>query len=130
MNGARRITLPAGRYLIGDLCYQDDVWDEITESGDFSPFVNGVTSDGRSYAYMSTAYGDGDYLDDVGYNYYVDSGTIGIVSYPGDVKLSSPLGRTHDFPEPFEVYSEDGVLHFGHVVIDTAGSEEQDVHEE
>jgi hypothetical protein len=128
MNEARRITLPAGRYLIGDLCYQDDVWDEILGDGELE---SGTTRDGRTYAYMSTAYGDGEYDDDVGYNYYVDSGTIGIVSYPGDVKLSSPLGRTHDFPEPFEVYSDGGLLHFGHVVIDTVRSdEEEDGHED
>ena len=119
-----RVTLPAGRYLIGDLCYQGDVWDEIL-GGPFDSrgVVAGTTSDGRRFAWISTAYGDGEYGDvNTGQTYFVDSGTIGIIEYAGIT--GTGMGRTHDFPEPFEVYNDEGLLVFGHVRIQTGTAED------
>lgn len=116
-----RVTLPDGHYLIGDLCYldQEDA-DELF--ADYQPGRVRTLHDGRKYVYLNTAYGDGSYLDQDGAVYYVDSGTIGIIQY--DRLADGPMGRSVYFPKPFEVYDEDGVLHFGDVVIDTVASDE------
>ena len=116
-----RVTLPAGRYLIGDLCYldQEDA-DELF--ADYQPGRVRTLHDGRKYVYLDTAYGDGEYLDQAGRGYMVDSGTIGVIQFDG--VASTGMGRTHDFPEPFEVYSEDGLLVFGHVCIQTGATDE------
>jgi hypothetical protein len=34
------------------------------------------------------------------------------------------MGRSYVFPEPFDVYSEDGLLVFGHVCIQTGATDE------
>jgi hypothetical protein len=109
-------TLPAGRYVIGDLCYRDqDDWDQMIYS--FQPGKAKSLDDGRMYVYLKTAYGDGSYLDQYGNEYWVDSGTIGIMQYDG--KLESNMGRTFNFDGPFQVYEENGKLIFGNVIIDT-----------
>jgi hypothetical protein len=108
-------TFPAGRYVIGDLCYRDqDDWDQMIDSIDGKVHK---LSDGRQYVIMNTAYGDGSYLDQYGNEYWVDSGTIGIMQYDG--KLDSRMGRTFDFDGPFQIYKENGKLIFGSIIIDT-----------
>ena len=110
-------TLPAGRYIIGDLCYRDqEDWDQMIDS--YQPGKVKSLDDGRKYVYLKTAYGDGSYSDQNGNEYWVDSGTIGIMQYD-DGKLGSSMGHTFDFAEAFEVYESNGVLHFGHISIDT-----------
>jgi len=112
-----RVTLPAGRYLIGDLCYQGEIWEEICGRD------HGVTEDGRHFACMFTKWGDGEYPDQDGRGFMVDSGTIGVIQYDGP-STSDSMGRSYVFPEPFEVYSEDGLLVFGEVRIQTGPLEE------
>ena len=116
--------LPAGRYLIGDLCYRDsDLWDQMI-SGKFDR--NGMSGkvhysyEGTDHLFviLPTANGDGCYRNRNS-EYYVDSGTIGIMSWDKGSKLDSPAGRVFDFAEEFEVYREGGKLHFGDIVIDT-----------
>jgi len=115
------ITLPAGRYLIGDLCYRDeDVWDQmISTKGMSGKAHSSHEGTDHSFVILNTKYGDGSYEDNEESTYYVDSGTIGIMSWDKGSSLSSTSGRVFDFPEEFKVYSDDGVLHFGHIVIDT-----------
>jgi hypothetical protein len=109
------VTLPAGRYLIGDLCYRDqDDWDAMIDR------IDGKVHklyDGRKYVILKTLYGDGSYLDQFGKQYWVDSGTIGIMEYKD--KIDSPTGRVYDFDGPFQVYQENGKLEFGSIIIDT-----------
>jgi hypothetical protein len=111
-------TLPAGRYVIGDLCYRDqEDADELF--ADYQPGKIKTLYDGRRYAYLNTAYGDGSYSDQDGNEYSVDSGTIGIMQYD-DGELDSRMGRTFEFDSDFQVYASNGVLHFGHISIDTS----------
>jgi hypothetical protein len=111
------VTLPAGRYVIGDLCYRDqDDWDQMISK--YKPGKLSTINDGRKYVYLATQYGDGCYLDQFGKDYYVDSGTIGIMEYIN--KLDSPSGRTYDFDGPFQVYKDGAKLIFGSIIIDTA----------
>ena len=81
------VTLPEGKYYIGDLCYVlDDVWMEVNKL----TFENGrplqgkfKLADGREFVSFKTYIGDGVY--DIEYNGEavsyapVDSGTIGAI---------------------------------------------------
>jgi len=116
-------TLPAGRYVIGDLCYRDqDDWDQMIET--YQPGKVKNLSDGRKYVVLKTKWGDGSYSDQDNKEYWVDSGTIGILHYDGN--LDGGMGRTFDFSSDFQVYESNGVLHFGAICIDTAGESDYD----
>lgn len=124
------MTMPAGNYYVGDLCYVlHDEWDECCNlffqgrndhgcnEGEFT------LKDGRRFANFNTAIGDGSYQDQRGRYYSVDSGSIGCVLLT-DLDLENAdnfirAGQIVDFPNDFEVYSEGGVLHFGSLEIDT-----------
>jgi len=113
------VTFPAGKYLIGDLCYRDvEIWDQMIDNIDGK--VHTLTN-GCQYAIFNTSYGDGGYFDFDRNEYWVDSGTIGIVKWDGP-DMRTPSGRTFDFNSEFAVFKDKqdkGILHFGAVVIDT-----------
>jgi len=129
------MTMPAGQYYVGDLCYVIEEWDEVCDliikdeqilDGEFE------LSDGRKFAIYSTAYGDGVYNDQYARDYPVDAGSIGCILV-GDIsrkdygdRIDGDLGNFHTFEKPFQTYSEDGVLTFGHVKIDTDPEYEED----
>ena len=78
-------------------------------------------ADGREVVKFFTAHGDGVYLDRAWRQYTVDSGTIGCILV-ADIKSDAgchPLGNVTPFPDVFLAFNEDGVMTFGHVVIDT-----------
>jgi hypothetical protein len=74
------------KFLVGDPCYhhafkEGDNWMKLLESsGYFSP-PNVLSFNGRYVGGASTLYGDGEYPDNEGNNYPVDSGLIGFVEY-------------------------------------------------
>ena len=125
------MTMPAGQYYIGDLCYvMHDEWDEAcalffptNQSG------RGVEGefrlrDGRQFASFGTAFGDGEYYDNMGDSHCVDSGSIGCIRVT-DIRDDTysnieSLGSVVEFKEPFEVEKVGrGLLKFGHVEIET-----------
>ena len=116
------MTMPAGTYYVGDLCYvlQGSDWDDVIDlmfpdsrSGHYGEHT---LMDGRKFAILRTAYGDGEYPDDRGNSYPVDSGTIGCI-------LTDATSTTHgaiiQFDQPFEVVDRNGTLCFGDVEIYT-----------
>jgi hypothetical protein len=122
------MTMPAGRYYIGDLCYvMHDEWHEVCDL--FFPLdqvvrdVNGefVLKDGRRFAsFISTSHS-------------VDSGSIGCIRVE-DIRDNTyadieQLGAIVEFDAPFEVSEDHGLIHFGHVQIETAGSYETEDYE-
>ena len=124
------IMLPAGKYYIGDLCYvihNTDTWHEITNlvfprwgetvEGEFT------LKSGVRIANFRTQWGDGDYEDQEGNSYPVDSGSIGCILVSdiddSDTQNDTMMGTIHEFTEPFEVSTNDGVLNFGPIWIDT-----------
>lgn len=128
------MTMPAGRYYIGDLCYvMHDVWDECVDlffpasaypgqaEGEFT------LRDGRRFASFSTAYGDGTYRSNIGTSHAVDSGSIGCIRVEDirdttyDAGKIADLGAIVEFDKPFEVLKDTGLLIFGHVHIETDG---------
>ena len=134
------MTMPAGRYYVGDLCYcMHPEWDEFCEltirgerclEGEFA------LADGRRFATLSTAYGDGTYGSNIGTQHSVDAGLIGCIRVEDirdreyDQATLERLGAFVDFPEPFEVSSDQGLLKFGHVLIETAGGYDWDEEDE
>ena len=133
------MTMPAGRYYIGDLCYvMHDEWDEVCNlffpPGDnIGPGREGefVLADGRRFASFGTAYGDGVYRSNIGTDHAVDSGSIGCIRVEDindttyDADRIKELGAIVEFAQPFEVSEDQGLLIFGHVQIETADSEEE-----
>lgn len=131
------MTMPAGKYYIGDLCYVlHDSWDQFCDitisdhsclSGEFN------FKDGRRFASFTTKWGDGSYEDQYAREYGVDAGLIGCISVNDiDEELKSMAigvgprfgGQIHVFDQPFDCYSRDGKIHIGDVVIDTDPSYE------
>lgn len=136
------MTMPAGKYYIGDLCYvMHDVWDECCEL--FFPAnhppkgVEGefTLKDGRRFASFSTAYGDGEYRSSINTSHSVDSGSIGCIRVEDirDNEYSqehlNELGAYVEFDQPFEVSSDQGLLIFGHVQIETAPEYDEEEHD-
>lgn len=123
------MTMPAGRYYIGDLCYvMHPEWDEfctITIQGERCLDGEFALADGRRFATFSTAYGDGVYTSSISTSHSVDSGSIGCIrvedirdtTYNAD--RISELGAIVDFDQPFEVLEDTGMIVFGHVKIET-----------
>lgn len=123
------MTMPAGNYYIGDLCYvmTDTEWNEVcetmfkgTESGNYGEFE---LSDGRKYAIYHTAYGDGSYSSNIDTRHCVDSGTIGCILVD-DIRADkyenlSDLGAFREFKTEFVTGEDNGVIQFGSVLIDT-----------
>ena len=94
---------------VGDLCYclNYDVYQEAIEladyEGKFDSTVSGMHVEG---AFVSTQYGDGDYIGSDSKEYAVDAGIIGIVNITSaaategeDFKIFSKLGRVIKLPK-------------------------------
>ncbi len=130
------MTMPAGRYYIGDLCYvMHDEWKEVCELM-FPPYAppRGVEgeftlADGRRFASFGTAWGDGEYRSSINTLHSVDSGSIGCIRVE-DIRDNTytdieTLGAIVEFAEPFEVDADQGLLKFGDILIETAADEEE-----
>ena len=136
------MTMPAGKYFIGDLCYvMHDVWDEVCDrtisgynliDGEFN------LKDGRRFATFCTKYGDGLYRDNYGNRYPVDAGLIGCIRVE-DIKdegfnESDPPGAIIEFESDFSAFSDrmtdrskwDGTIQFGFITIQTDDDGEYD----
>lgn len=125
--------MPAGDYYVGDLCYVlHDEWDEVCSitikdnqclDGEFT------LKDGRRFAMYHTAWGDGEYYDQLGRSYGVDAGLIGCILID-DVDLLNDMnhikgGQVVNFPHDFHTSGKgdnpewDGAIRFGKLVIET-----------
>jgi hypothetical protein len=123
------MTMPAGLYYVGDLCYVlHDEWDEVcnilfgdSESNMF-PEGEFKLKDGRRFAFYSTAHGDGTFYDNEGNRYMVDAGSIGCIRIE-DIRQTPENfingGVALTFLQPFNTSTDGGKLTFGHITIDT-----------
>lgn len=134
------MSMPAGRYYIGDLCYvmSDDEWDEfcsITIKG--QECLDGEFSlrDGRRFATYGTRWGDGMYQDNYGKSYCVDAGLIGCIRME-DIRAEKydnleSLGAIHEFATDFVTgggrgsRNWTGTIQFGRVLIETDSMDEE-----
>jgi len=142
------IMLPAGQYYIGDPCYvvgtkNHELWmDFLYKTGlisDTDECTEGYcTYEGHELFAASTAFGDGSFEDNEGYNYPVDAGMIGVIpiALTDDVAIESKkLGRIETFARDFEVSrTQDGVFVINrNIVINTGDwntNDEEDCDEE
>jgi hypothetical protein len=128
------MSMPAGKYYIGDLCYvmTDDEWLEfcdITIDGMKVKDGEFQLKDGRRFATYGTAYGDGVYHDQYGHSYSVDAGLIGCIKVE-DIRANYydnllDLGSIMEFDNSFATSGGrgemdwEGVIQIGHVLIET-----------
>lgn len=134
------MTMKAGRYYVGDLCYvMHPQWDEVCEllfagredggcnEGEFQ-LANGVR-----FAIYNTQHGDGTYPDQEGNMYPVDAGCIGCIRvedvYDPEWWLE---GMTeHTFERDFETSTDGATITIGHVRVETGYEEvEEEEYEE
>ena len=123
-------SLPAGDYVICDLCYVlEREWEEVCsllfpeKNNPNQPLRNGVLTlkDGRKFAIYGTAWGDGTYTDNNGRLYAVDAGVIGCIAKKDLPNYKSGDRYIHEtnFSEEFETGYDEGTIYFGDVRIDT-----------
>lgn len=125
------MTMPPGKYYIGDLAYVlHDRWDEfcdITISGNECLDGEFQFDDGTKFAVYRVAHGNGLYVDEFDNVYMVDTGSIGCISV-NDIseaeRANIDYGNVFDFNTEFDTESHHGIIHFGNVSID-AMSEDQ-----
>lgn len=120
--------MPAGKYYIGDLWYvmDNDEWKQVcARMIQSEKVVNGEfeLDDGRKFAMYTTRWVDGEYYDDFGHSYSVDSESIGCILM-SDIKANKydnllDLGAILEFDEDFETGEHEGKIQFGYIVIDT-----------
>lgn len=126
------VTMPAGEYWIGDLCYvMHEDWDEFCMAEDPGLYT---LKDGTHYAWHYTAYGDGSYEDNYGNSYGVDAGLIGMINV-ADIDMSNPenhmgLGHVFKFEKNVIFSYNEGIFEFNdgvtRVIIDTDSSYDND----
>lgn len=127
-------TLPAGIYWIGDPCYifpndgpLSDYWDKVLCVPGFPDIDHHVKVGPVELWCAPTYYGDGGYYSGDfgdGFEFAVDSGTIGIVPLETVSFLNGPdtnpeLGFIVEFEEEFQVIFDNGTFIFGGKEIDT-----------
>ena len=127
------MTMPAGKYYVGDLCYVlHDCWDEVCDliiSGNSCVDGEFTMKDGSRFACYGTKWGDGCYEDQYAREYSVDAGLIGCISVR-DIDLGlrdmtngvGPRfgGQLMEFVSEFTTSGDpDGMIIFGDVEINT-----------
>lgn len=123
---------PAGEYYIGDLCYvMHSEWKDLCDLMIINREVidGGYSVNGKEIFIASTAYGDGEYQDEHGNEYGVDSGSLGIIAIKDiseEDKENIKLGHIFTFKEQFQVSACDGGFIFGDVRIDTNDPDEDE----
>jgi len=135
-------TTTTTKYYVGDLCYvMGEAWAEVCSIADLdNDEWEYELEDGRKFILFSTAYGDGQYNDQNGNPYSVDSGTIGAIKVDDILDLKGlarakemGLGHIHEFPAEIEGYDcsyDEGAISIYSVYIDTAGNDDWDEEEE
>lgn len=120
------MSMPAGKYYVGDLCYvMHPEWSEfcsITIEGEQVVDGEFTLSDGRRFASYCTAYGDGTYEDLDGKSYGVDAGLIGCIALSDIDESELPnvnQGNVIEFSDEFTTGALAGWIRIGHVEIDT-----------
>lgn len=107
-----------GKYYIGDPCYcfSSEKWDKILDASDCldQPYKEGR----KILVAFQTAFGDGTYEDQNSFEYDVDSGLIGLIPVSMADKADHGL-REITLENDTECFSQEGVLHFGNISIDT-----------
>ena len=101
------VTMPPGTYYVGDPCYAvpDARWEEWLEAADYRNQQQYLIAeiDGHPVLGINTAFGDGTYFDELGREYPVDAGLIGV----------TPAAFTDAHPSPTVTTVSTGVKENG-----------------
>lgn len=130
------MTMKAGTYYIGDLCYvMSDEWNEfcdITIKGYECLDGEFALKDGRKFATYGTAFGDGEYSASNGAVLGVDAGLVGCILL-SDINTSDNGGNVPEtvgtivtFDKDFETGEDNGTITFGHISVYTNYEDECD----
>jgi hypothetical protein len=76
----------------------------------------------------NTKYGDGTYKDQHGFQYGVDSGSIGCIRLDDIRGEVSASGSVVVFENDFTTRNDDGLIRIGHIRIDTDPEDEEDIY--
>ena len=120
------IKLPAGTYFVGDPCYivPENDWIPLLEATDYFAAPATLRFRGYTVGASSTAYGDGTYHDQNGREYSVDAGLLGAVPVAyAKTDAYWDGGHVVEFPHPFTISYDDGVVVIGHIYINTDDDE-------
>jgi hypothetical protein len=123
---------PAGEYYVGDLCYvMHPEWSELCDImfAEDECLEGELTVQNKRIFLASTAWGDGNYVDNFGRAYGVDSGSLGIIAVSDIAESELPnLNDGHEikFTTDFIVTAQHGRFNFGGILIDTGYDEEYD----
>jgi hypothetical protein len=111
-----------GKYYIGDPCYamSHEEWRDLLQETEYLKEDINVWNDHKIFTH-STAFGDGEYYDEFGRPYGVDSGMIGIIPLSAiNLRQKSLVGGWEiEFENAFDVMYESGCFTFGHIRINT-----------
>lgn len=104
--------LPPGDYWVGDPCHIVDahMWQKLLRMNfDSQEEMFCGKFDDHHIAALSTAYGDGLFLDNRFKQFSVDSGTIGMVDtfFISPIQQEKHLKNIHHFTEPIHFYKND-----------------------
>lgn len=133
MSKSNIVTLPAGQYYIGDLCYvindNDNVWMKFLNES-YWPLQSDTICGGQivlngvfGFA-ASTAFGDGYFSDNEGIRYPVDAGMIGVIPLDDEKMIeyvvTNHMGNIVTFEEPFDCFRDEyGTFFVGDIEIVT-----------
>ncbi len=120
------VTVPAGRYFLGDPCYAvpNEYWMPLLESCEVFEGSPVGQANGLQVLAFGTVWGDGTYYDQHGASYPVDAGLIGLTPIAlaqqhNDFEQLEGLGCIVNFDSPTTCTKAEGVLTFGPFSIDT-----------
>jgi hypothetical protein len=125
------VTVPAGKYFVGDPCYvvKDEMWIEWLESADYTQNKHLIarTPDNHFAIGFGTAHGDGVYLDQYGFQYGVDAGLIGLVAYEHNPEGENQFSKVVEFKtDVIASVDENFTMEFGDITIETGDSDEDE----
>jgi hypothetical protein len=117
------VTVPAGKYWLADPCYvirDNQDWWKVCDSFSDDKKNTSVKLDNGCHVFAFNVSNDGTYYDQENTEYFVDSGTIGLVSveYNPDYSTTRGNGRMVEFKEETVCFLEDNYLKFGEIIID------------
>lgn len=126
-SGDFELTLPAGKYFVGDPCYvieDSDLWSKFCDkyfdySEEHVSTVSGAVINGHMVVASGTALGDGFYEDESGNGYSVDAGLIGLTpeallkdfnNFEEICEKAEGLGQWVDFDSEVTISYSEGLI--------------------
>lgn len=123
------VSVLPGTYVLGDPCYivAEEEWSDLLGSCDYFRRPIGTLKDKNQVLAFDTAYGDGEYPSNIGFEFPVDAGLIGLVPIDSAdmTKFRTDLSKIVTFTEEvLASFDTFGMLKFGYIEINTGDEED------